>query len=259
MKKQLKTLLRDKLAIDISRVQKMHEPDAGAPPKKGLLYEEDCFFNEVYDAALEATGTLPDSLKRRERRYNLMQFFSQTIPLEGLMVECGCWNGLSALVMCHYARRQNANFDGAGFHIFDSFEGLSRPTAEDSLPGKTVAELMDKFNTVTGAFSARLEDVQAALSSFPEIAYHRGWLPDTLRGIPEAKYKFVHIDVDLYDPTRGVVEYFYPRLVEGGLIICDDYGSLAWPGARRAIDEYCLAYHVPLLSISTGQAVLWKR
>ncbi len=89
------------------------------------------------------------------------------------------------------------------------------------------------------------------------MAYHRGWLPGSLDGQPEAKYKFVHIEVDLYEPTLGVV-YFYPRLVEGGLIICDYYW-LAYPGAQRAIDEYSATHHLLPLSVSTGQAVLWKR
>ncbi len=177
----------------------------------------------------------------------------------GLMVECGCWNGLSSLVMCEYVRAQQPQFKGEGFHIFDSFEGLSEPTTADALPEKTITELQQKFNTVTGAFSARLEDVQAALSEFPAVTYHRGWLPESLAGLPEAKYKFVHIDVDLYEPTLGIVAYFYPRLVEGGLIICDDYGSLAYPGAQRAIDEYSAAHGLLPLAISTGQAVLWKR
>jgi len=230
------------------------------PERKGLLYEVDDFFNQVYDRALEVTGTLPDSVKRRERRYNLMQFFKQTIPSPaGLMVECGCWNGLSSLVMCEYVRAQHPQFKGDGFHIFDSFEGLSEPTAADALPEKTITELKQKFNTVTGAFSARLEDVRAALSEFPEVTYHRGWLPGSLADLPEAKYKFVHIDVDLYAPTLGIVAYFYPRMVEGGLIICDDYGSLAYPGAQRAIDEYSAAHGLLPLALSTAQAVLWKR
>lgn len=233
---------------------------AAEPEKKGLLYEVDEFFQRTYEHALDHSGTRPDSLKRRERHYNLMQFFQQTIPLpEGLMAECGCWNGLSSLVMCEYVRAQKPNFRGEGFHICDSFEGLSEPTAADALPEKTVRELTAKFGTVTGAFCGGLEKVRVSLKDFPAVEFHRGWLPGSLEKLPEAKYKFVHIDVDLYEPTLGSVAYFYPRLVEGGLIICDDYGSLAYPGARRAIDEFCAQENLLPLTISTAQAIIWKR
>ncbi|HEV3410008.1 MAG TPA: TylF/MycF/NovP-related O-methyltransferase [Chthoniobacterales bacterium] len=234
-------------------------PVAQPSPPKGLLFEVDEFYQRTYQRGLQVTNT-PDNPKRRERHYNLMQFFQQTIPLpDGLMAECGCWNGLSSFVMCNYVRARQPNFTGAGYHIFDSFEGLSEPTAKDALPAQTIANLQAAFGTVAGGFRARLEDVRAALSDFPEITFHPGWLPASLEGLPEARYKFVHIDVDLYEPTLGAVAYFYPRLVPGGLIICDDYGSLQFPGARRAFDEYCSTHNLPLLTISTAQAVLWKR
>ena len=257
VRSRAKAFLKNRLAAATASTPPAAAQDT-AP--KGLLYEVDEFFQRVYGRALEVTGTLPDSLKRRERHYNLMQFFQQTLSLsDGLMVECGCWNGLSSLVMCEYLRARRPEFKGEGFHIFDSFEGLSEPTAADTIPAKTIAELKQKFGTVAGAFRARLEDVRAALSEFPKIDFHRGWLPTSLEGQTEARYRFVHIDVDLYEPTLGAVAYFYPRLVEGGLIICDDYGSLAYPGARRAIDEYSAAHHLWPLTISTAQAVLWKR
>lgn len=268
VKDRIQRFLKDSLAVEITRVYPasgdlllppQSQRPAHQPNRKSLLYEADEFFNSVYERALDVTGTLPDTARRRERHYNLMQFLSQALPLDGLIVECGCWNGLSSFVMCHYVRRYDSHFRGAGFHICDSFAGLSTPTAADSLSDQTLFDLTQQFGTVTGAFSARLENVRSALAVFPEIAYHPGWIPESLQTLAEAEYKFVHVDVDLYTPTRGAVEYFYPRLVHGGLIICDDYGSLGWPGAKRAIDEYCARHNLPLLTISTAQAILWKR
>ena len=45
---------------------------------------------------------------------------------------------------------------------------------------------------------------------------------------------FVHLDVDLYEPTRACLDYFLPRLSPGGFVICDDYGAPTFPGAARA-------------------------
>lgn len=55
------------------------------------------------------------------------------------------------------------------------------------------------------------------------------------------------------------LEYFYPWLREGGVIVSDDYAHLQWPGARKALDEYCDSRGVPVLCLTTGQGVIIKR
>jgi hypothetical protein len=47
----------------------------------------------------------------------------------------------------------------------------------------------------------------------------------------------VHIDVDLYQPYVDSIEFFYPRLLDGGVMVFDDYGSAGFMGARKAVDE----------------------
>ena len=75
---------------------------------------------------------------------------------------------------------------------------------------------------------------------------------------PERSYRFVHIDLDLYEPTSGAIEYYFSRMVPGGIIICDDYGSLFWPGAKKALDEVGKAHGLKILSLASGQGVLIK-
>jgi hypothetical protein len=87
-----------------------------------------------------------------------------------------------------------------------------------------------------GHFAASLDEVREALCAFPRIEYFPGWIPEAFPDEPGARYRFVHLDVDLFQPTRDSLEYFYPKLIPGGMIVCDDYG---WPGARKAIDDFC--------------------
>jgi O-methyltransferase len=68
----------------------------------------------------------------------------------------------------------------------------------------------------------------------------------------------VHVDVDLYEPTRACLEYFYPRMAAGGIILCDDYGTPAFPGARRAWLEFCEGAKLGFIALPTGQSVLVK-
>jgi hypothetical protein len=48
----------------------------------------------------------------------------------------------------------------------------------------------------------------------------------------------VHIDCDLYEPAKAAIEFFYPRLSPGGLLIFHDYANPSWDGIRRSVDEF---------------------
>ena len=62
--------------------------------------------------------------------------------------------------------------------------------------------------------------------------------PEPLSRGRRAQLLFVHIDVDLYEPTRDSIEFFYPRLAPGAVVLCDDFGMPTCPGATKAIEEF---------------------
>lgn len=195
--------------------------------------------------------------ERTRRFYNLVQFFKSTFDLpEGDAVECGCYRGLSSYLMLQYKKMQIPNFEGEGYHIFDSFQGISAPTTEDKITRKS-GEIIENPNK-PGKYAASLESVKSFLNEFPKVEFHPGWLPESLDGVEERQYRFAHLDLDVYVPMQGTLEYFYKRLVPGGVIVCDDYGRVNWPGATRATDEFCNQYKVRCVPLSTGQAVIFK-
>ena len=213
-----------------------------------LLSRGDPHFEGWYRAGLTSCA-MNDNPTRKERFYNLVQFFRQTLSLEGAVAECGLWRGFSSFLLCRSAQSVRPGFKGENYHVFDSFQGLPEPGPEDEIPPK-------KLDGVRGKFTGRLEDVRRALSDFPLITYHAGWIPDTFAGHPERTYKFVHVDLDLYHPTRASFDYFYPRMAPQGILVCDDYASPGWPGAKKAVDDFCREKGLSALVLSTGQAVL---
>ena len=97
------------------------------------------------------------------------------------------------------------------------------------------------------------------LADFPGVTFHEGWIPEVLEDLPDTHYRFVHVDVDLFAPTRACLEYFYPRLVPGGLLVIDDYGFTAWPGCKAAADAWSAEQAVPIVLLPTGNALVVKR
>ena len=55
---------------------------------------------------------------------------------------------------------------------------------------------------------------------------------------PATRFALVHLDADLYEPTKAGLEYFYDKLEPGGFLILHDYGSPHWPGVLRAAQEF---------------------
>ena len=208
---------------------------------------EEPFFTQVVQEAQKNFG---EEIKksRLHKLQNLSQFFLKTLPLEGRVAECGVWRGLSSYFLCRYALAAEPSFDGGGFDLFDSFDGLPPPQKEDGVQDREAG----------GKFRASLSEVRRTLSQFPKIRTHAGWFHRTFPAAESAVYRFVHVDADLYRSTHEALDYFYPKLEPLGILVCDDYGDVKWPGVQKAVDEYAERHSIEPLYLSTHQAVFLK-
>ena len=190
-----------------------------------------------YFKACEATGS-KDNFMKQNRFFSLYQSVQNVLRrgLPGDMAECGCWKGHSTYLMAGLLAE--ANWQGT-LRVFDSFEGgLSDKSAEDrTQQGDTDSETTARQKA---KFQSDLESVRQALSPFPFVSLHKGWIPQVFDGaVPDGtRFSLVHVDVDLYQPTIDSLRFFYPRMVKGGIIVIDDYGSTRFPGCWTAVDEF---------------------
>jgi O-methyltransferase len=162
--------------------------------------------------------------------------------LPGDFAECGVYRGGSALWLC-----QLVHDTGKTLYLFDSFAGLPKPHPTH-----------DPYFR-EGAMAAPLASVQQRLSGFQHLTEFRaGGLPETFRGLERKQYAFVHIDVDLYQPTLDCCVYFYPRLTPGGVLLFDEYGWPAAHGEKEAVDEYFADKPERPIALITGQALVLK-
>lgn len=258
VKKTVKKVFRS-AGLEVTRITTPAPPAPNATPHFNYDFETDETFKSIFREGVRRSASTHDPNLVHQRLYNTVQFLKHTMDLEGHVAECGVFRGLSSFVFCNFIRLFNPPFDGRQYHIFDSFEGLSEPTEADAISRSEYGE-MGTHCQPRGAFSGALEVVKATLSDYPAIEYHRGWIPESFSGIADHQYKFVHLDLDLYEPIKGGLEYFYPRMVQGGAIVVDEYAIPRWPGARRAVDEYCSEHGLaPAVSLTTGNGVLIKK
>lgn len=217
-------------------------------------------FLPLYLEALTATETGVGSWKgfrRAQRALNLVRYFESTLPLAGGRAECGVFRGFSARLLASVARLHDNGYIGANFHLVDSFEGLSAPTQADAIGMRRYksGEQEPVYSHEAGHFATPVGHVAAALRAYPAITIHKGWIPQVFAQLPEQAWAFVHIDVDLFEPTRASLEYFFPRLVKGGVIVNDDFNSPLFPGGGRSWHEFFQARGLSYVVLDTGQAV----
>ena len=181
--------------------------------------------------------------------------------IAGAFVECGVWRGGASA-----ASALTLESLGAGprdIYLFDTFEGMSKPTDED----KTFADAgaMDEFQkTKTGEESSdwcyagqgEVEDNLRRLGLDP-AAFNlvKGRVEDTLPGqAPPGPIALLRLDTDWYESTRHELIHLFPKLAAGGVMIIDDYGD--WQGSRQAVDEYLADHgHRMLLTRVNGSVI----
>jgi O-methyltransferase len=159
--------------------------------------------------------------------------------IEGDVVECGVWAGGSIAAA---ALLGVGDFPQRRFWLFDTFEGMTRPSVHDPKEAKE-GYLKTKHPSDEGSNWCEVNETQVRnnlISVGVDIStciFVAGDVAKTLmnRNLPE-KIALLRLDTDWYESTLIELEILFPRLVPNGILIIDDYGH--WDGARKAVDEY---------------------
>lgn len=215
----------------------VHVPDIGLYQPLFSPWEGLAEFERLYQRARQHT------LVSRDRCYILAQTLRQATHLQGIAMECGVFRGgtalLEAMIIAECAQVRP-------LHLFDSFEGMPETTTG-----------LDRFQK--GDFSSTSAGKVAGLmASYPFATMHVGFIPQTFQRFDPGPVAWAHVDVDIYQAVKDSIEFIYPRLVQGGFLVFDDYGFPSCPGARRAVDEaFADRPEVPIC-LPTGQALVIK-
>ena len=195
---------------------------------------------ELYNKGLKITKNLKsDNIYKQLRFLSLIQVVKHILKKNEVndFVECGCWRGHSSFIISSLIKKSEKDIN---FHIFDSFEdGLSESNINDSTFFYR-DEATKKRISKRDFYSSERFVSEEVLSEFNFVNIYPGWIPEKFNLIKDKKFSFIHIDVDLYDPTLHSLNFFYSRLQKGGAIICDDYNVTHYPGAKKAWDEFFL-------------------
>lgn len=180
------------------------------------------------------------------RIFELWQLVEQAIRLPGDILEVGVWRGGTGCIM---AKRAAMLGSPATIFLCDTFAGVVKAGERDTrYSGGEHADT--SFETV--------QDLGAAMG-LSNIALLAGIFPDdTADRVADRRFSLCHIDVDVYDSARDVLEWVWPRMPVGGVVVYDDYGFDTCSGITRLVnDRFGQAGSLTLYNLN-GHAVVVK-
>ncbi|MDR0937434.1 MAG: TylF/MycF family methyltransferase [Oscillospiraceae bacterium] len=170
--------------------------------------------------------------------------------VEGSIAEGGVYTG-------EFAALINEVLPDRQFHLFDTFEGFdARDVATEQEQGYS------KPNYTAGYFSNNgftLDDLLAKMPHPEKITIHKGYFPDSAIGdkqLDSEKFAFVNLDFDLYNPILAGLEYFYPKMVNGGVILVHDYFGEVFKGSGQAVRDYCSQNNIPYTAVGDELSIV---
>jgi hypothetical protein len=209
-------------------------------------------FQKIY------TFCKPYTLLNKERLYSLYKATEYIIKndIPGDIVECGVWRGGSIMVSA--LTMKNLKNTNRKLYMYDTYEGMSKPTKKDVLVGNQNIKAMDKWvDRSTGEYAnwrkARIDEVKENLYStgYPKnnLIFVKGKVENTIPKTIPSKISILRLDTDWFESTYHELKYLFPKISKNGVLIIDDYGY--WKGSRDATDKYIKENKVSLLLART--------
>lgn len=174
--------------------------------------------------------------------------------LPGDFVECGVNRGfLSSSIM------QYLDWNGRDktFYLLDTFSGLNPEFVSDQELAEGIIE-KNKSMIDSGMYTTDIEPVRRNFQEWDRVKIIQGTIPDTLSQIDSDRIAFASIDMNCSPPEVSAMEYLWPRLVDGALIVFDDYAYDGYLQQKIAMDKFASERGVSILSLPTGQGLLIK-
>jgi len=164
------------------------------------------------------------------------ELYKMVQELPGAIVECGVFKGISLARFAIFRDLFGNQFSKKiiGFDAFGRFPETEFEEDKDfrqrfiSAAGDqsiSVQQMMDVLGRK--GISQNVELVEGDITQT---------VPQYLSLHPELKISLLNLDTDIYEPATVILSHFWPRLVQGGVLLLDDYGT--FPGETKAVDEY---------------------
>jgi O-methyltransferase len=238
----------------IDRGKPSWDSDCVVTWQQSLGFMDDLKFRRAYDRGMDsghqivrAAGS-KDDLHIEWRVHVLSTLAWHAARLEGDFVECGVNTGIFSLAICHYL---DFNKLDKSFYLFDTFNGIPVESMSET---ERSARIIENSRNYPECFDTAKQN----FAPFPRAVLVRGRVPETLPLVHIDKVAYLHLDMNVAAPERAAIEYFWPKIVPGGVLAFDDYGWAPYKEQKDALDAFAEQQGVKIMLLPTGQGILIK-
>lgn len=204
------------------------------------------FFETDEGSVLNKIDAFPKYATRQAMAKFLTKYeiFKKILHVNGSIVEAGVLHGGGTLAWAKLSsilEPTNHTRKVIGFDTFDGFPSVNQKDyngTDGSLI--KVGELKgSSYQSLCEAIS--IYDDNRPISHIPKIELVRGDIAKTatnyLDDNPHLVVSLLYLDVDLYEPTKVMLETFLPRMPKGAIIVFDELNAKMFPGETVAVEE----------------------
>lgn len=248
----IKTLIKriaNKFGFEMRRIPKSTNTELSKDQEYELVtpgatyspWNKDSLFQEVYTSI---TGfTLVD----KYRCFELWKMVEQSAKLQsGSVIEIGVWRGGTGTLIAKQAKKCGISDQ---VYLCDTFAGVVKAGQKDSTykggeHSDTSRQVVEKLIS-----QMKLDNVQILEGIFPDQTGHE---------IDHLQFRFCHIDVDVYQSAKDIVDWIWDRMVHCGIVIYDDFGFKGCDGIAKYVEEQMPFKDRIVIHNLNGHAVILK-
>jgi len=164
-------------------------------------------------------------------------------------VECGVANGFSTFIALREIAGNKKTVNSFSMHLYDSWSMMKK---EHQFKNEAIMAL--------GGIESDIETTKKNLDEFKKnVVYHKGYIPDTLdNSDTPTNIIYLHIDLNSAKSTLETLDFFYPKITSGGVIIFDDYGHKGFESTKKVVDKFFSDKPGTHLKFPTGQSIFFS-
>jgi hypothetical protein len=202
-------------------------------------------FKEAYDLAVSHGLAVDPNIQWRAHVACWAALNAKNIG--GDFVECGVNKGFLSKIICEYLDFNS--MPNSKFYLLDTFEGLA---------DKYISPTERAAGKTAGGYAACIDIVQREFKDYKNVNIIKGVIPETLEQVRTAKIAYLSIDLNNVIPEIAAAEYFWDRMMSGGMILLDDYNFKGFEEQHIAFDKFTKEKGTQVLSLPTGQGLIIK-
>lgn len=211
--------------------------------------KDDMIWNQLEQVPLSKKDMLrdfPAFIRRRElpRLLAHYELFKEVVDLPGCILDLGVYRGSSFFTWAKLMETFCPGDRSRKVYGFDWFQGLRHFSEKDGAKHQ-------KADKVVGGYTAEkdlvemlvgLHNLDNLVPGIERCALIEGdvmkTIPQFVQEHPGLRISLLHLDLDMYEPTKFALEQLYPLVLKGGVIAFDEFALPPWEGETRAVEEF---------------------